>query len=207
MPDQFSSSSRVRLFKSERLEKLTFISPRAFAVLWAVLLPMIAFVGWGEASVMAALGLCLAGMVTWILFEYAMHRYLFHWKTRWKPAAFVVYLMHGNHHDSPNDEMRNLMPPSASLPIAACVWGLFALALGPAGTWAFLGFMIGYVAYDVTHFACHQWPMRGGLGLMLKRHHMRHHHIDEEANFAITAIFLDRVFGTRISSLKDRSAA
>jgi Sterol desaturase len=207
MPDRSSPASRVRLFKSDRLEKLTFVSPIAFAVTWALLLPAIAWVGWGHASLSQGIALYLGGLVIWTLFEYVMHRYLFHWKTDWKLGAWVVHVFHGNHHESPNDPYRNLMPPGGSLPIAAAVWALFVALVGPAGTWGFLGFIMGYVAYDITHFACHQWPMRSRIGMMLKRHHMRHHYWDEDTNFAITAIFWDKVFGTRVGVGKERAAS
>jgi sterol desaturase/sphingolipid hydroxylase (fatty acid hydroxylase superfamily) len=37
---------------------------------------------------------------------------------------------------------------------------------------------------------------------MFKRHHMRHHYVNEDTNFAISALFWDRVFGSRIRSVK-----
>jgi len=195
------SSSRVRLFKNDSVEKLTVISPAAFAWTWSLALPLIAFAGWGKAEVSTALALMLAGLVVWSLFEYAMHRYLFHWSRDWRPLKWFVFLIHGNHHAAPGDRMRNLMPVIASWPIGGCVWAIAWLALGHAGTWLFLGFMIGYVAYDTVHFACHQLPMKSRIGMALKQHHMRHHHVDENRNYAITALFWDSVFGTKITSL------
>jgi sterol desaturase/sphingolipid hydroxylase (fatty acid hydroxylase superfamily) len=44
--------------------------------------------------------------------------------------------------------------------------------------------------------------MRGRLGSALKRHHMRHHHIDDSGNYGISSMLWDRVFGTRVRSLK-----
>lgn len=200
MPTPISSPQRVRLFKSERLEKLTLISPRAFAASWAVLLPLIAFAGWDSAPPHHALGLVVCGLVGWTIFEYAMHRYLFHLDSQVPLVRKLVFLVHGNHHDSPGDPMRGLMPLPVSVSIGALVWALLVALLGAAGTWAFLGFMTGYVIYDALHFACHQFPMRGRFGAMLKRHHMRHHFLDEDGNFAISAIFWDRVFGSRIGA-------
>jgi sterol desaturase/sphingolipid hydroxylase (fatty acid hydroxylase superfamily) len=147
-------------------------------------------------------GLFLAGVAFWTLFEYAMHRYLFHWSLNWRPVKWLVYLIHGNHHAVPNDRMRNLMPPIVSLPVASLIWAGCVELLGPPGTWLLLGYLAGYVAYDVVHYACHQWPMSGRLALAIKKHHMRHHHIDEDGNYAISAIFWDRIFGTRIVSPK-----
>lgn len=202
MPAPVSSPQRIRLFKSERLEKLTLISPRAFAVSWAIMLPLIAWAGWGSAKVPIALGLVAAGLVGWTLFEYAMHRYLFHLESKVPALRWMVFLIHGNHHHSPNDPMRGLMPLPVSISVGALIWAGCLVLLGAAGTWAFLGFMTGYVIYDAVHYACHQFPMRSRLGAALKRHHMRHHHVDEDGNFAISAIFWDRVFGSRITSLK-----
>lgn len=202
MPAPVSSPQRIRLFKSERLEKLTLISPRTFAVSWAVLLPLIAWAGWGWASPLQALALVAVGLMAWTLFEYAMHRYLFHLDSKVKAVRWLVFLIHGNHHDSPGDPMRGLMPLPVSIGVGLLVWAACEAALGMAGTWAFLGFMSGYVIYDAVHYACHQFPMRGRIGAMLKRHHMRHHYVDDEGNFAISAIFWDRVFGSRITSLK-----
>lgn len=204
MPRRNEHSQQIRLFRNEQLERLTVISPRGFAVIWCVLLPCIAWVGWGSASLPVAIALFVAGISIWSVFEYAMHRYLFHWKSDIRLIQKFVFLMHGNHHADPNDRLRNLMPPLASIPIASMVWAPLVLVLGPSGTWVFLGFMTGYVAYDITHYACHQWPMKGRLAFMLKRHHMRHHHVGQHGNYAITALFWDRVFGSLIRSVKPR---
>jgi sterol desaturase/sphingolipid hydroxylase (fatty acid hydroxylase superfamily) len=75
---------------------------------------------------------------------------------------------------------------------------VFLLAFGAAGSLPFFGFMVGYVAYDGVHHTCHHFAMRGPVFRALKRHHLRHHHAKQNGNFAITAIFWDRIFGTRI---------
>ena len=207
MVSRNSHSQQVRLFRNEWLERLTIISPAGFAAVWCISLPMIAWVGWGSASVLSALGLVALGLGIWTLFEYCMHRYLFHWEPGVAVLDKFVYLMHGNHHAAPNDPLRNLMPPIVSFPIGGAVWLVLLALIGPAGSWAFLGFMTGYVIYDMTHYACHQWAMRGTLAFALKRHHMRHHHGKQDGNFAITALFWDRIFGSSITSLKPREEA
>lgn len=194
-PDE--NAKRLTLFENAILEKLTVVSVPWFIATWGVLLPLVALVGWGSTTPLAGMGLVCLGLLAWTLFEYVAHRFLFHWEAGWQTAKQVVFVIHGNHHLQPKDRLRNLMPPIVSIPVAACIWALFYIAGGPAATWAFLGFATGYVAYDLTHYACHQWRMPGRLGQMLKRHHMRHHFIDDRTNFAITAIFWDRVFGSR----------
>ena len=205
MPDD--NPNRLVLFQNQALEKLTVISVRWFVLVWSVLLPLIAWAGWGRVSALEGLVLVSLGLLIWSLFEYAAHRFLFHWTTSWKPAQQLVYVIHGNHHEQPRDLLRNLMPPIISVSVGLLVWAMFYALAGHAGTWVLLGFMSGYVCYDLTHYACHQWPMTGGLGQMLKRHHMRHHFNDEEGNFAITALFWDRVFGTRVDRVHGRTGA
>jgi len=206
MSSHHPAPQRIRLFESERLERFTLLSPRSFVIAWVVLLPVIAAMAWGTAGPLAALALTGLGLAGWTLFEYAMHRFLFHLEPRAKWLRWLVFVIHGNHHDNPGDPMRGLMPLVVSGPVAVLVWlGCVALA-GPAGSWLALGFITGYVIYDAVHFACHHRAMRGGLGAMLKRHHMRHHHVDGTRNFAISAIFWDRLFGTRIATLRRRPA-
>ena len=202
MRDPRTSPQRVQLFENRQLEKLTLISPRGFVLVWSIALPLIAWTGWGTAGVAYGAFLFALGLLVWSLFEYAMHRFLFHWDSDVAPIRWLVFAVHGNHHTTPNDPLRNLMPPLVSLPISAAVWATCVAVLGMAGTWLFLGFIIGYVGYDVVHYACHQWPMRGRIGMAIKRHHMRHHHVDEEANYAITAIFWDRMFGSSVREIK-----
>lgn len=201
------NEKRVTLFENLWLEKLTVLSVTWFVVIWAVLIPLIVLTAWGTASPMAAAGLVLAGLLVWSLFEYVAHRYLFHWQTRWLPAKQFVFVIHGNHHAQMRDHLRNLMPPIVSIPVSMTVWAIFVVLAGSAGTWLFLGFISGYLAYDFTHYACHQFPMRGPFGRMLKRHHMRHHFSDNEGNFAITAIFWDRVFGSHIGAVGKKGSA
>lgn len=197
-----SDPYQARLFKSARLDKLTLMSPRTFVASWALLLPSVAWMGWGSASAWQVAGLLVAGLLAWTLFEYATHRFPFHSGTRRPMLQRLVFLLHGNHHERPSDPLRNLMPLLVSLPVSALAWITSVALLGPAGTWLFLGWLIGYVIYDLLHYACHQCPMRNRWYAVFKRHHMRHHHFDETGNYAISAIFWDRVFGSRIDALR-----
>ena len=193
-----SRPQRLRLFRDERLEQLTLISPRAFAAVWLVVLTLALCASWGRASVAVSIGLVLLGAVIWSLFEYAMHRFLFHLKPKSQLGQWLIFLMHGNHHVDPGDRYRNIMPPIVSLWVVGAFWGISVLLLGPVGSVLSLGFAAGYVIYDGIHYACHQFSMRSPVLRQLKRHHIRHHYAKQEGNYAITAIFWDRVFGTDV---------
>jgi sterol desaturase/sphingolipid hydroxylase (fatty acid hydroxylase superfamily) len=191
-------AQRVRLFRSDALEQLTTISHRGFALIWAFALGFVLWMGWGTVDLAPAIALVVTGVASWTLFEYAMHRFIFHWNARWKAARAFVFVVHANHHEVPDDPGRSLMPPVVSIPVTGSVWLAFLAIFGPPGSLLFLGFASGYVIYDAVHHACHHFPMRGPVFRALRRHHLRHHHAREDGNFAITAIFWDKVFGTRI---------
>lgn len=192
----------IRLFQSEWLERLTKISLSSFLVVWLLGLPLSVLAGSnGDLPLIEAVGLIVAGFFFWLPVEYALHRFLFHWKSKQLLVQRFVFIMHGNHHVSPNDPLRSLMPPIVSVPVGLALRTL-SVSLEPWGIWAFLGFGIGYVTYDLTHYACHQLPMNGRFGKALKRHHMRHHYVDDAANYAVTAPLLDGLIGSKVEGLK-----
>jgi sterol desaturase/sphingolipid hydroxylase (fatty acid hydroxylase superfamily) len=197
-----NSPDRLRLFRNPWLEKLTVISLGAFLAVWAVLLPGIAVTGFHVAPTVWAVPLVVVGMIVWTLTEYALHRFVFHFEPRSPMLRQAIFVIHANHHADANDPLRNLMPPIVSIPVGLAVWALSVWVLGAQGTWFLFGFMTGYVIYDLVHFACHQFPMKGRIARMLKTHHMRHHHFKVEGNFAITGMIWDRIFSTRISPVR-----
>lgn len=197
-----SSDKRLRLFRNQWLERFTVISVRWFIAIWACVLPWLAYSAWGSVSALAIVPLIGAGWLIFSMVEYCAHRFLFHWTPKNEWLAQAVFVIHGNHHIQPSDKLRSLMPPIVSFPIGLAAAGLLNAAFGAAGPWMLFGFVAGYVAYDLTHYGSHQWPMRGWLGQRLKRHHMMHHFVSEEGNFAVTALFWDRVLGTGITISK-----
>jgi len=200
MKGPISEDRRLVLFENRWLEKLTVIPVRWFIAIWALLLPAIAIAAWDTAPIFAAIGLVFAGWLGWSLFEYSAHRWLFHCAPRAQAARRLIFVIHGNHHEEPNDKLRNLMPPVVSVAVGLLIWVLLYAVVGVSSAWMMLGFMSGYVLYDLTHYACHHYPMRGRIGRVIKRHHMRHHFISGGGNYAVTAIFWDWIFDTRLAA-------
>jgi sterol desaturase/sphingolipid hydroxylase (fatty acid hydroxylase superfamily) len=58
------------------------------------------------------------------------------------------------------------------------------------------GFLAGYLAYDMTHYALHHHKPKTRLGRRLRELHMRHHFQDDTTGFGISAPYWDRAFGT-----------
>ncbi len=202
-----SSRSRPRLFENSFFEFFTFFTLKAFLALWAVLLVGIAITALVHAPTAWVPLWIAAGWVAWTMVEYALHRFVFHLEPESPRLQQMIFIIHGNHHADPNDPLRNLMPPIISVPLGALIWLGCVAVIGPAGSWFFLGFVVGYVVYDFVHYACHQFRMRGSIGrslVFLKAHHMRHHFEQDSGNYAITGMIWDRLFSTRIIRKRDR---
>jgi sterol desaturase/sphingolipid hydroxylase (fatty acid hydroxylase superfamily) len=112
-------------------------------------------------------------------------------------------MIHGVHHDHPNDRLRLVMPPSASLPLAALFLLGFHAVLPDGGWQAFAaGFLGGYLAYDMLHYYVHHHVPRSEWGKRLRELHMRHHFQDHERGFGVSAPWWDSVFRTSLITRK-----
>ena len=198
------SEEPIRLFKSDFLEFFTHISPITVLVIW---LPVVGFFIYRSIVVKSVsvlvliLGLLL-GLFLWTLSEYLLHRFLFHFpaKTEWQKR--LSFLMHGVHHAQPRDKTRLVMPPAVSIPLAAIFYGLFYVAFTYVlmiPNWTapvFAGFIIGYIIYDMTHYATHHVSMKKGYFRMVRQQHMHHHFQTPDKRFGVSSPLWDYVFGT-----------
>ncbi len=195
-----SRAERIRLFENAVLERLTLTPLWLFVAVWTVVVGGLScqVAADGRPTATTA-GLILGGWLLWTLFEYVMHSLLFHLRPSSTYATRLIFLLHGNHHQEPTDPLRNLIPPGLGVTVAAGFWLLFFRLL-PEGTRMplFLGFVVGYVAYDLLHFACHQSKMPGRFLTPIKRHHLLHHYTSSDGNYSVTFIAWDRLFGTRL---------
>lgn len=141
----------------------------------------------------------LAGYALWTLCEYWTHRKLFHFEPRSDFGVRLHWIIHGVHHDHPNDPRRLVMPPIVTVPLALCFASLFLLAVGLPNAWGVgAGFFVGYLAYDMLHYSLHHTRPRGRAGRLLYELHMRHHFEDEERGFGVSAPWWDTIFGTAV---------
>ena len=60
----------------------------------------------------------IGGLFVWTLTEYVLHRYVFHWTNDTAFGKRVHFLLHGVHHDYPQDKDRLVMPIGASAGLA-----------------------------------------------------------------------------------------
>jgi 4-hydroxysphinganine ceramide fatty acyl 2-hydroxylase len=193
-----TKNESVRMFKSDFMEFFSHVHPVTPLVIYLPFIGYLLYVAFWqkELSILAIAGLFVLGMLMWTLFEYIIHRLAFHYepKTRWgKRLHFIV---HGVHHDYPNDARRLVMPPSISIPVAALMYLLFTIAFGRFAPALSAGFAFGYVCYDSIHYATHHFSMKRGILLWLKQYHLRHHYQDDHAGYGVSSPLWDHVFGT-----------
>jgi sterol desaturase/sphingolipid hydroxylase (fatty acid hydroxylase superfamily) len=195
----------IRLFKSDFLETFTHIHPAvvllifgpvALYFLYEASRGLGARLGW--IAVAAVVGM---GFLTWTLAEYLMHRFVFHYEPTHPALKWVWYLIHGVHHEQPQCKTRLVMPPILSIPLSLLFYGLFAsagaLLRAPLGVApAFAGFLIGYLAYDMLHYAEHHLTAPWRVLRFLKRNHLLHHFKTPGVRFGVSSPLWDLVFGT-----------
>lgn len=185
------------MFASSFMDRFTRIHWSAVPIVFVPVVVVQFLLALGELTPYATVAWTLAGYVVWTLSEYWLHRTVFHFQPENRLGQRLHWMLHGVHHDHPNDPLRLVMPPSASLPMGAAFVLLFHVVLPEGAAWALgAGFFTGYMAYDLTHFYLHHAVPRTRVGKRLRENHMRHHFQDDHTGFGVSATIWDRVFGT-----------
>ena len=189
------------MFDQNFFEWFSHIHP---ASLVAVYVPASLFFFWlglaSGLSATASVALLAVGMFGWTLLEYLIHRFSFHYTPHGRIGMFYAYMIHGVHHAFPEDDRRWLVPPVISVAISAVIglalrW-LFPVVYPPA----FAGGLLGYLLYDLGHYAMHRGPSRFEFFNRLRRRHMQHHYGTPERWYGVSTPLWDYVFGTTAPS-------
>src|SRR5262245_789593 len=114
------------MFDNEVLEKFSRIHPvTPFVVYVPVILVALYRTYSRDVGFLTAAGIVLGGLFVWTLTEYVLHRYVFHWYKDTPFGRRVHFLLHGVHHDFPNDGDRLVMPLLTSAPLAILFYTAF----------------------------------------------------------------------------------
>jgi sterol desaturase/sphingolipid hydroxylase (fatty acid hydroxylase superfamily) len=194
-----NSSDSIRMFKNDLFENLSKVH---YFVPLIVYIPVIVFLIWKSFAgvhmdFLHFIGWLVIGLFVWTITEYIMHRWVFHFYPKSEIGKRIHFVFHGVHHDYPNDAKRLVMPPSASIPMALALYFLF-LYLLPEGTiFAFYaGFLLGYLTYDMMHYALHHANFKNAFWKRLKQHHMLHHYSDSTKGYGVSSAIWDKVLGS-----------
>lgn len=195
----------VRMFNNNILEAFSRVH---FSVPLIIYLPVIAYLFYRaivdySMNITTIIGLFFAGMAFWSLTEYLLHRFIFHFPAKSNFGKKIHFIFHGVHHDYPSDSRRLVMPPSVSIPLAIIFYFLFLVIFGQSLMLPFFaGFILGYLFYDLTHYAIHHFNMHSNIWLAIKNHHMLHHYQDEYKGYGVSTPFWDIIFRTNFEKGK-----
>jgi sterol desaturase/sphingolipid hydroxylase (fatty acid hydroxylase superfamily) len=211
--DDLANASRAerlraspRMFDNDLLDKLSRVHPSVPPILFVPAILFLLVEGFVHGVGWAAPAWILGGYVFWTLTEYWLHRIVFHFEPEKGIGARLHWIIHGVHHDHPNDPLRLVMPPSVSLPLAALfLWAFYAVLGSPAFLSFGAGFLAGYLYYDMLHYHVHHHTPTTRLGKRLRELHMRHHFQDHERGFGVSAPFWDTVFRTATKARTKRA--
>ena len=143
------------------------------------------------------------GIVYWTLFEYFMHRFLFH-SEQYLPnnRHFITfhYLMHGVHHAFPMDSLRLVFPPVLGIILATITKTIYNFAFPASVAHGFFaGKILGYVWYDLFLYFSHHAESKTGYFAFMKSYHLAHHYKNPFKGFGVSNHFWDLVFGTELT--------
>ncbi len=194
----------IRLFKNPFLEYFSHIHPMTPVVVYVPVILIFAYLGFNATGLLSTLISFFFGVLFWSLMEYVIHRWAFHYEPKSEVGKRVHFLVHGIHHDYPRDATRLVMPLLVSIPLATLFYLGFRAVFGPYHFAVFSGFVLGYVAYDMIHYATHHFKMQGKIGAFLKTYHLKHHYQDEHTAYGVSNPLWDYVFSTVPERLKNQ---
>ena len=190
-------SASPRLFDNPLLDKLSRVHWSVPLFIYGPVIMALGAVSFRLIAPTAVLGMTALGYLIWTLIEYFGHRYLFHWEFPGDFGKRIHFLIHGVHHDHPNDPLRLVMPILLSGPIMIIAWLVATLLFGATLRFpGLMGFVIGYLAYDMVHYYTHHATPTTRLGMTMRRLHLMHHFRDHDKGFGVSAPYWDFVFGT-----------
>lgn len=145
-----------------------------FATLLPGVAAAVAWELWTGTGALTFAAWSLAGASAWTLVEYLMHRFWFHATPRGPGSRVFLYVVHGHHHQYPNDPTRLVATPLQFGSMLLLFFGAWSLATAhwPA---ALAGTATAYLGYEAIHWQIHHGRAAGPLMRRLRRHHLAHH--------------------------------
>jgi 4-hydroxysphinganine ceramide fatty acyl 2-hydroxylase len=200
IPRQINYSARF--FESDFCEALTKTYWWTPPVVWfPVSALMIYFSNVSASEKMWIFGL---GLLTWTLFEYVFHRFVFHCEESLPENRYFMVLhffTHAVHHYFPFDPLRLAMPPVMFAILATPTWMLFNIFVPTNPLLPFFaGIFVGFTLYDLMHFYLHHGAEKSQFEHVrrMRTYHAIHHYKEPNKGYGVTTKFWDRVFGTLI---------
>jgi sterol desaturase/sphingolipid hydroxylase (fatty acid hydroxylase superfamily) len=187
-----------KAFKSELLNRLTKTHISIpLTILFGSATGLILYAAMNfQVNWMIMIGLFLLGFILFTLAEYLIHRYFYHIEPSTEFKAKLQYIIHGVHHQFPNDKERLALPPVLTVFLAATFFFVIHLFVGVFAFGFVAGFLVGYASYLSVHYAVHAFrPPKNNLKILWS-HHSLHHYKYPERAFGVSSPLWDVIFRT-----------
>ncbi len=201
-PAERNRSARLgfKVLENDFLEKYVATAHWTLPGLWSIptilyLLYRAAVVNGESPSHIAAL--FFAGMIGWTFAEYWLHRWVFHLTpSRYLRVRNIQFMLHGYHHEFPDDPGRLVAPLVMAVPIATFLAATTVVCF--PGDWPSIlaGTFFGYLCYDWVHYYCHHGRARSAMARFQRRFHLEHHYKNANTQFGLSSPLWDCVFQT-----------
>lgn len=192
-----NTTTQGQLFKNRFLERLTKSNPNITIIFYSFMIAFYFFMSYTytRLNLYETAGLYIAGIFSWTLMEYILHRFVFHIDEYLPFMKRFHYIVHGIHHEHPRDHERLFMPPVPGTIISFFMFLFWYLFLG-FNAFAFMaGISNGYLLYSYIHYTIHTKPSTPLLH-KLWSHHAKHHYKHPDKAYGVSSPFWDMVFGT-----------
>ena len=192
-----NDTGKGQVFSNSKLDILTKtsipITILFYGSIWTAFLVLNYF--YSQKSFVNAVIVYISALFFWTLFEYLMHRYVFHFINEKIWSKKFHYAVHGIHHEYPRDKERLFMPPLPGFALIFLLTGFFYLFFSNSVFIFMAGFLNGWALYVSIHYIIHVYqpvkPVK-----ILWTHHAKHHYKDGNKAFGVSSPLWDYVFGT-----------
>lgn len=150
------------------------------------------------------------GILTQMLNEYSIHRFLFHWPAPNEQWKFnLLYQVHYGHHDFPTNKVLFFVPIWFAIPMLCTnfllLWGVLsfiasAFALPIAASVILVGGVGTFLCYEWFHMTAHMNVPKTWVERHVSTLHNQHHFCDFSKWFHVSpgGQIIDRAMGTSI---------
>ena len=186
---------RIRLFKSDILERFSVVHPCVPALLGIPIL-FYFYIHCMRVNFLSLVFIFI-GILVWTLVEYVLHRFIFHLPINTHWAKKISFIIHGIHHRDPNDPLRLVAPPVMSISLSSVFLYLFYTMFSLDSFFSVsFGFILGYLCYDYLHWTLHHSKSKHRYLYYLRRNHALHHYSNSRKRFGVTSPLWDFIFNT-----------
>ncbi|MFI5219486.1 MAG: sterol desaturase family protein [Bacteroidia bacterium] len=203
---KISNTGTGTIFRNKFLEGLTRTRFSFPVILYFVIAAVI--LGYGlffeNVKPLKIIYLFPLGMISFTLFEYLTHRFVFHFHAETEKEKIIQYTIHGIHHEFPKDKDRLVMPPLVTIFIAVIFFFVFLLTMKENAWFFYSGFVATYSVYLLIHFAVHRFHPPKNFFKILWKHHALHHYKSTDGYYSVSLPFWDYLFGTTSHGKQDK---